>query len=137
MDTLTDKLSAFFKGPGWFPGTERLGDLQMVPEVFASPDNAHCTFFFVMIAIRVLLQIQKRDIYDPDNSLFSRGYALLHFSASVIIASQIPVQVSLFKNMIIHTILKPFIHFPADKSVGYLVDDSICHLDTDIPWVDI
>ena len=33
MDNWSDWLSAFLKGPGWFPGTERLGDLMMVPEV--------------------------------------------------------------------------------------------------------
>ncbi len=33
MDNLADKASAYVKGPGWFPGTERLGDLSKVPEV--------------------------------------------------------------------------------------------------------
>ena len=33
MKSWSDKISAFLKGPGWFPGTERLGDLSMVPEV--------------------------------------------------------------------------------------------------------
>jgi hypothetical protein len=33
MTTWSDWLSAFFKGPGWFPGTERLGDINGVPEV--------------------------------------------------------------------------------------------------------
>jgi alkylglycerol monooxygenase len=33
MDNLSDKISAIVKGPGWFPGTPRLGDLEMVPEV--------------------------------------------------------------------------------------------------------
>ena len=37
MNTLGDKVSSFLKGPGWFPGTERLGDLNMVPEVCAKP----------------------------------------------------------------------------------------------------
>ena len=35
MKSWSDKISAFLKGPGWFPGTERLGDLSMVPEVQA------------------------------------------------------------------------------------------------------
>eukprot|EP00091_Calanus_sinicus_P019531 TRINITY_DN4937_c0_g1_i1.p1 TRINITY_DN4937_c0_g1~~TRINITY_DN4937_c0_g1_i1.p1 ORF type:complete len:150 (+),score=35.38 TRINITY_DN4937_c0_g1_i1:140-589(+) len=30
--TWTDFFSAFIKGPGWFPGTERLGDISFVPE---------------------------------------------------------------------------------------------------------
>ena len=33
MDNLKDKIFAFLKGPGWFPGTPRLGDNNMVPEV--------------------------------------------------------------------------------------------------------
>ncbi len=27
------QVSAVLKGPGWFPGTPRLGDLEMVPEI--------------------------------------------------------------------------------------------------------
>lgn len=33
MGNFWDKVSAFLKGPGWFPGTPRLGDLEMVEEV--------------------------------------------------------------------------------------------------------
>jgi len=33
LTTWGDKLSAVFKGPGWFPGTERLGDITQVPVV--------------------------------------------------------------------------------------------------------
>ena len=33
MDNWQDKISAVLKGPGWFPGTERLGDTMGVPEV--------------------------------------------------------------------------------------------------------
>ena len=33
MTTLTDKVKAFVYGPGWFPGTERLGDSNGVPEI--------------------------------------------------------------------------------------------------------
>jgi len=32
MSNWTDFFSAFIKGPGWFPGTERLGDISFVPE---------------------------------------------------------------------------------------------------------
>jgi len=32
MDNWTDFFFAFVKGPGWFPGTERLGDISFVPE---------------------------------------------------------------------------------------------------------
>jgi hypothetical protein len=33
MSNWTDFFFAFVKGPGWFPGTERLGDITFVPEV--------------------------------------------------------------------------------------------------------
>ena len=33
MTTWSDKIFAFLKGPGWFPGTDRLGDPMGVPEV--------------------------------------------------------------------------------------------------------
>ncbi len=31
--SLVQQISAVLKGPGWFPGTPRLGDLEMVPEI--------------------------------------------------------------------------------------------------------
>ena len=33
MSNWTDFFFAFIKGPGWFPGTSRLGDISFVPEV--------------------------------------------------------------------------------------------------------
>ena len=33
MDNWKDKVFAFIKGPGWFPGTPRLGDPTGVPEI--------------------------------------------------------------------------------------------------------
>ena len=33
MSSWSDKIFAFLKGPGWFPGTDRLGDPMGVPEV--------------------------------------------------------------------------------------------------------
>jgi hypothetical protein len=33
MDNWQDKMFAFIKGPGWFPGTPRLGDPTGVPEI--------------------------------------------------------------------------------------------------------
>ena len=33
MDNWQDKIFAFIKGPGWFPGTPRLGDPTGVPEI--------------------------------------------------------------------------------------------------------
>ena len=55
MTTLTDKVSAFLKGPGWFPGTPRLGDPMGVPE------------------------IQQREKYDPKVAGWINVYAVLHF----------------------------------------------------------
>ena len=33
MSNWGDKVSAYVKGPGWFPGTPRLGDISQVKEV--------------------------------------------------------------------------------------------------------
>lgn len=55
MDNWKDTLSAFLKGPGWFPGTGRLGDDSFVPEV---PD---------------------RELYAPYNSMFDGFYTAVHF----------------------------------------------------------
>jgi len=55
MDNWTDKISAVLKGPGWFPGTERLGDPMGVPE------------------------IQHREKYDPQVADWVNVYTVLHF----------------------------------------------------------
>ena len=56
MDNWKDKIFAFVKGPGWFPGTAgRLGDINMVPEV------------------------QHREKYDPKVAGWVNVYAVLHF----------------------------------------------------------
>lgn len=55
MTNWPDRISAFVKGPGWFPGTSRLGDLEMVPE------------------------IQDRKKYDPEIPGWVNVYAVLHF----------------------------------------------------------
>lgn len=54
MDTIKDKISAFVKGPGWFPGTPRLGDINMVPE------------------------IQHREKYNPQVSTWVKIYVAAH-----------------------------------------------------------
>merc|ERR1719433_183080 len=55
MNNWSDKVSAFLKGPGWFPGTERLGDPMGVPE------------------------IQNRAKYDPKVPGWINVYTVLHF----------------------------------------------------------
>ena len=55
MTNWSDFFSAFLKGPGWFPGTERLGDITFVPE---NPDRAK---------------------YDQDVSPILHIYTLTHF----------------------------------------------------------
>ena len=37
MDNWRDKIFAFIKGPGWFPGTPKLGDPTGVPEIQHRP----------------------------------------------------------------------------------------------------
>ena len=55
MNTWTEKLFAFIKGPGWFPGTPRLGDPMGVPE------------------------IQVREKYNPKVAGWINVYTVLHF----------------------------------------------------------
>ena len=51
----TEKMFAFIKGPGWFPGTPRLGDPMGVPE------------------------IQVREKYNPKVAGWINVYTVLHF----------------------------------------------------------
>jgi len=55
MPDWTSFVSAFVKGPGWFPGTPRLGDISFVPE---NP---------------------VRDKYDPEHSSLLHMYTIPHF----------------------------------------------------------
>ena len=55
MDNWLDFVSVFVNGPGWFPGTSRLGDVNGVPQ---SP---------------------HRKIYDPKIPYWANMYVLLHF----------------------------------------------------------
>ena len=55
MTTWFEKLFAFIKGPGWFPGTPRLGDPMGVAEV------------------------QIREKYDPKVAGWINVYTVLHF----------------------------------------------------------
>ncbi|XP_023332582.1 alkylglycerol monooxygenase [Eurytemora carolleeae] len=62
MDNWMDFFFAFVKGPGWFPGTERLGDITFVPEE------------------------PVRDVYAPKISPLLHVYTVLHFIISIIAA---------------------------------------------------
>ena len=42
MSTWKEAIYAFIKGPGWFPGTPRLGDPMGDPEVVKSEFNSIC-----------------------------------------------------------------------------------------------
>jgi alkylglycerol monooxygenase len=65
MDTWTDFFFAFVKGPGWFPGTERLGDSSFVAEE------------------------PVRDVYTPKISTFLHLYTIIHFVSSIIAADMV------------------------------------------------
>ena len=60
MENWKDFVFAFVKGPGWFPGTPRLGDLNFVPK------------------------IPSRDIYDPKVPHWVNGYVMAHFTIVVL-----------------------------------------------------
>ena len=55
METWGDFIGAFLNGPGWFPGTPRLGDPNGVPE------------------------IPSRKIYNPKIPIWADVYVLIHF----------------------------------------------------------
>ena len=56
MSNFNDFIGSFIKGPGWFPGTPRLGDPSGVPEA------------------------PKRNKYNPASELWIKIYAICHFS---------------------------------------------------------
>ena len=58
MNSFKEKVFAFIKGPGWFPGTPRLGDPMGVPEIqfrekynpkVAGWVNMYTVFHFVLV----------------------------------------------------------------------------------------
>lgn len=55
MNNWVDKVSTFVKGPGWFPGTERLGDSNGIPKA------------------------PYREIYDPKVPYWANVYVIVHF----------------------------------------------------------
>ena len=65
MKTWSDFLAAFWKGPGWFPGTERLGDISFVAET------------------------PVREKYDEQVSPLLHLYTLTHFILSFIVSDYI------------------------------------------------
>ena len=74
MKTWPDFFAAFWKGPGWFPGTERLGDITFVAER------------------------PERKKYDEDVSPFLHLYTLTHFILSFLISDHINSVAKVFKN---------------------------------------
>eukprot|EP00095_Tigriopus_kingsejongensis_P011023 maker-scaffold109_size355148-snap-gene-0.15 protein:Tk11023 transcript:maker-scaffold109_size355148-snap-gene-0.15-mRNA-1 annotation:"transmembrane protein 195" len=79
MDTWSDSVSAILKGPGWFPGTARLGDPMGVPEIqkrkkydplVADWIKVYATFQFVLVFIAFDTLIRA-------NTSMSQGSALL------------------------------------------------------------
>jgi len=60
MDNWMDSIYAFIKGPGWFPGTPRLGDPMGVPA------------------------IQIREKYNPKAPQWANIYVLIHFAIAVV-----------------------------------------------------
>lgn len=60
MDNWSDFFAAFWKGPGWFPGTERLGDITFVEEE------------------------PVREVYNPQKTPFLHLYTIAHFVITVI-----------------------------------------------------
>ena len=53
MSTWTESLYAFVKGPGWFPGTPRLGDPMGVPEVTYLKLYAFLILYFYLSNMKI------------------------------------------------------------------------------------
>lgn len=62
MTTWGDSLRALFYGPGWFPGTPRLGDPDTFPDVKA-----------------------PRVKYNPQLPLWQEAYVLVHFTILLLV----------------------------------------------------
>ena len=61
MSTWKEAIYAFIKGPGWFPGTPRLGDPMGVPEVVKSELNSIC---FIKIILLTIMSIEQSSAYN-------------------------------------------------------------------------
>ena len=61
MSTWKEAIYAFIKGPGWFPGTPRLGDPMGVPEVVKSEFNSMC---FIKIILVIIMSIVQSGTYN-------------------------------------------------------------------------
>lgn len=86
MNTWTEKLFAFIKGPGWFPGTPRLGDPMGVPEIqvrekynpkVAGWINVYTVLHFVLVFF-AFDDLGRYNIVSWDFFLFIGNYMYLH-----------------------------------------------------------
>jgi len=71
MKTFGDKLKAIFYGPGWFPGTPRMGNLSDIPEVEKNVQKfdphcpkwiqIYCVLHMIMINLIFAIFLRQRD----------------------------------------------------------------------------
>ncbi|KAK2147365.1 hypothetical protein LSH36_556g00045 [Paralvinella palmiformis] len=72
-DNLGDKLSVIFKGPGWYPGVSRLGDLNDIP---VTPEDG--------------------DVYDKKLPLWANLYCGLHLGVTFLLIKTIKIVGTLY-----------------------------------------
>merc|ERR1712212_142745 len=79
MPDWTGFVSAFVKGPGWFPGTPRLGDLSFVPEnpVRAKYDPEHSSLLHMYTIAHFLLAFVATEAVVQGNAGLSQATSLL------------------------------------------------------------
>merc|ERR1719209_430215 len=79
MPDWTGFVSAFVKGPGWFPGTPRLGDLSFVPEnpVRAKYDPEHSRLLHVYTIAHFLLAFVATEAVVQGNAGLTQATSLL------------------------------------------------------------
>lgn len=77
MEGIGNKLSVLFKGPGWTPGSSRLGNIEDIPDISAPQPK-----------------------YDPKHSMWCNIYLLGHFVTLILLYQQFAVNHHTFNFMV-------------------------------------
>lgn len=82
VKTVSHKLSVIWKGPGWYPGTPRLGNPSDIPEVHV------CIYTYVHVCMYVVYVQVPSDIvpYDTPVPSWVNVYCLFHFFVTIFIS---------------------------------------------------
>lgn len=91
IEGISNKLSVLFKGPGWHPGTGRLGDINEIPDVKApwpqhNPQlpsflSMYVSGHFCLVIVGFILLVTRHAEIPPVMVLFSSLYVLYSLSS--------------------------------------------------------